>query len=124
MFTCPGFVFYPRKPWETGNEYHTIACGLTSIIFRMELVEGKDRPSQLPPLQYNDRGGKTVGLLLRMTRPIHNTGRLVILDSGFCVLKGLVELGKVGLFASALIKKRRYWPKYIRGEEIKEHFKD
>ena len=105
MFTCPGFVFCPRKPWETGNEYHTIACGLTSIIFRMELVEGKDRPSQLPPLQYNDRGGKTVGLLLRMTRPIHNTGRLVILDSGFCVLKGLVELGKVGLFASALIKK-------------------
>ena len=124
MFTCPGFVFCPRKPWETGNEYHTIACGLTSIIFHMELVEGKDRPSQLPPLQYVDRGGKTVGLLLRMTKPIHNTGRLVILDSGFCVLKGLVELGKVGLFASALIKKRRYWPKYIRGEEIKEHFKD
>jgi hypothetical protein len=27
MWTCPGFVFCPQKPWDTGNEYHTIACG-------------------------------------------------------------------------------------------------
>ena len=31
---------------------------------------------------------------------------------------------KKGVFASALIKKRRYWLKYIRGEEVKEHFND
>ena len=124
LHTCPGFIFCPRKPWPTGNEYHTIACGLTSIIFHMELVEGKARPKQLPPLPYADQGGKTVGLLLRMTKPIWNTGRLVILDSGFCVLNGLIALAKKGIFASALIKKRRYWPKYIKGEEIKEHFKD
>ena len=48
----------------------------------------------------------------------------MILDSGFCVLKGIIELHKNGVFASALIKKRRYWPKYIHGDEIKEHFKD
>ena len=124
LHACPGFIFCPRKPWPTGNEYHTIARGLSSIIFHMELVEGKTRPAQLPPLPYNDQGGKTVGLLLRMTKPIWNTGRLVILDSGFCVLNGIVALAKKGVFASALIKKRRYWPKYIKGEEIKEHFKD
>ena len=124
IYTCPGFVFCPRKPWPMGNEYHTIACGLSSIIFHMEMVEGKDRPKELPPLAYNDQGGKTVALLLRMTKCIWNTGRLVILDSGFCVLKGIVALAKKGVFASALIKKRRYWPKYINGEEIKEHFKD
>ena len=46
------------------------------------------------------------------------------MSSGFCMLKGIIELRKNGVFASALIKKRRYWPKYIRGEEIKDHFKD
>ena len=47
---------------------------------------------------------------------------VVILDSGFCVLKGIVELKKRGIYASALIKKRKYWPKYIKGDVIKQHF--
>ena len=33
-------------------------------------------------------------------------------------------LAKVGLFASALIKKRRYWQKYISDKKIKAHFAD
>ena len=45
------------------------------------------------------------------------------MDRGFCVLKALVELVKVGVFASAVIKKRQYWPKYIKGGEINDHFK-
>ena len=65
-----------------------------------------------------------MGLLLRMTKSIWNTGRVVILDSRFCVLIALIELSKVGLFTSALIKKRRYWLKFIRSEEIREKFKD
>ena len=28
------------------------------------------------------------------------------------------------MYAAALIKKQRYWPKYIPGDEIIEHFKD
>ena len=40
------------------------------------------------------------------------------------MLKGNIELGKKGVFASALIKKRRYWLKFIRGDEIKAHFAD
>ena len=47
---------------------------------------------------------------------------VIILDSGFCVLKGIVELKKRGVYASALIKKRKYWPKYIKGDVIKQHF--
>ena len=49
---------------------------------------------------------------------------MVVLDSGFCVLKGIVELKKRGVYASALIKKWKYWPKYIKGDAIKEHFDD
>jgi hypothetical protein len=47
---------------------------------------------------------------------------VIILDSGFCVLKGLIELKRRGLFAAALVKKRRYWPKYIHGDDIRAHF--
>ena len=68
MFTCPGFVFCPRKPWETGNDYHTIGCGVTFIVFFLEIVEGKDRPRQLP---------KTIGLFLRMTKDIGIHGGLL-----------------------------------------------
>ena len=28
------------------------------------------------------------------------------------------------MYAATLIKKRRYWPKYIPGDETIEHFKD
>ena len=49
---------------------------------------------------------------------------VVILDSGFCVLRAIIELKKRGVFASALIKKRRFWPKYIDGDAIDLHFKD
>ena len=64
----------------------------------------------------------TIGLLLHMLAPIFNLGFMVILNSGFCVLKAIIELHKKGVFASALIKKQHYWLKYIHGEEIKEHF--
>ena len=119
-WTCPGWMYVPRKPWPFGNEYHTIACCLSGILWFVELVEGKDQPPEIP--KEHDNNGKTVGLLLRMTRPIWSTGKVVILDSGFCVLKGIIELMKKGVFASALIKKRRYWPKDVPGDDIRRAF--
>ena len=62
-----------------------------------------------------------VGLLLCMLSPIYHKGFVVILNSRFCVLKG-IELRKKGVFASALIKKWRYWPKYIKGDDIQAPF--
>ena len=121
-YSCPGWMFMPRKPWPFGNEYHTVCCSLSGILWQMELVEGKDAPSQLVP-KFNNHG-KTVGLLLRVLEPIFGKGNMVVLDSGFCVLKGIVELKKRGVYASALIKKWKYWPKYIKGDAIKEHFDD
>ena len=121
-YSCPGWMFVPRKPWPFGNEYHTVCCSLSGILWQMELVEGKDSPSEIIP-KYNNQG-KTVGLLLRVLEPIFTRGNVVILDSGFCVLKGIVELKKRGVYASALIKKRKYWPKYIKGDAIRDHFTD
>ena len=38
-----------------------------------------------------------MGLLLHMMKSYFATGRYVILDSGFCVLKGLIDLRKNGI---------------------------
>ena len=31
-YTCPGFMFVPRKPWPFGNEYHDAGCAESNII--------------------------------------------------------------------------------------------
>ena len=51
-----------------------------------------------------------------------HSSRVAIMDSGFCVLQALIELLHVGVYSSAVIKKRRYWPKYIDRECINQHF--
>ena len=55
-WTCLGYVFCPWKPHPFGNEYHTICCGLSGLLFAVEMVEGKDRPSELEsdPRKKND----------------------------------------------------------------------
>ena len=53
-----------------------------------------------------------------MLSPYFGTGRYIVLDSGFCVLKAIVELKRNGLFGCALIKKRRYWPTGVPGEAM------
>jgi Transposase IS4 len=122
QWSCPGFMYVPRKPHPFGNEYHSICCGLSGLMYRIDLVEGKDNPPQVPK-EFSEKTS-TTALLLRMTKGIHHSGRMVVLDSGFCVLKALIELRQHGVFAAAVVKKRRYWPKYIDGEGIKQHFED
>ena len=40
-------MFVPRKPHPKGNLYHTIGCGESRILYKWELVEGRDRPKEL-----------------------------------------------------------------------------
>ena len=121
MWTCPGWMFVPQKPHPMGNEYHSICCGVSGIMYAIEIVKGKDRPRELAPEKFSEHG-KTTGLLLRLTESIHHSGRVVIMDSGFCVLQALVKLASHGVYSSAVIKKRRYWPKYIDGRAIDPRF--
>ena len=123
-WTCPGWVFCPGKPHPYGNEYHSACCALSNIIFSIEIVEGKeDRPRWLPSAEFEGIG-KTVGLLLRILKSYFATTKYVILHSGFCVLRGLIELKKRGIFVCALIKKRRCWPREVPGEEMEDHMTD
>ena len=85
-------------------EYHTVCCCSSGFMWGIELVKGKDWPPKLGQQEYGNLG-VTVGLLLHLLVPIFHLGFVVILDSGFCVLKAIIKLRKKGVFVSALIKK-------------------
>ena len=61
-WTCLGWIFIPRKAWSMGNKYHAMWCGESSIMFVIDLVEGKDWPKELPLLD-PEKKGPTVSLL-------------------------------------------------------------
>ena len=48
----------------------------------------------------------------------------MVLDSVFCVAKGIIELKSKGVYMGALIRKRRYWLKGLPGDLIGAHFED
>ncbi len=64
--------------------------------------------------------------MLRMHKPIARHGKACTMDSGFCVLSGIMQLEvKLGVYAQALIKKwGKHWPKGIPGNQINEYFAD
>ena len=63
-----------------------------AFIFFLGLVEGKDKLPHLPQ-EYSDLGS-SIGLIPRYTKSPYGTGKIVVLDSGFCLLKGVVEMKK------------------------------
>ena len=91
-------------------------------MFVVELVEVKAHPFQAVTLEFEDLVKNTVGLVLRMMNIYFTTGTYVILDSGFCVLKGLIQFRKKGFFSCAVIKKRRYWTYMVPGKDMKDSF--
>ena len=91
-------------------------------MFVVDLVEGKAHPRQAGPLEFEELDGKIVGLLLCMTKRYFATGRYVILDSSFCVLRGLIQLKKKVIFACALINNRRYRTSMVPGKDIEDNF--
>ena len=95
-------MYVPRKPWPFGNEYHDAGCADSDIIWALDLRGGKDRQQNLGKKEF-DKIDKTTGILLQLTKPFWSTGKVFVLDSGFCVLQAIVELKKRGLFAAALI---------------------
>ena len=66
---------------------------------------------------------KTFGLIIRLTRVLWSAGKSVVLDIGVCVLKGLLEEKKRGVYGSALIKKSHYWPRRVHRDDIKIYFR-
>ena len=86
-------------------------------------MDGKDRPTQFCPKKWEELG-KTVGLIIRMCELIFSTVKCVVIDSGFFVSKGITALLHFGVYAAALIKKCKYWPKGVMGDAIDQYFAD
>ena len=80
----------------------------------MQIVEGKDKLKEIGKDKYHEYR-KTRGLIIRLCTPLFMTGKVVVLDSGYCVLLAVIALKKMGVFSSTLIKKRIYWPQYVKG---------
>jgi hypothetical protein len=79
-----------------------------------------EKTTSRPPFVHTGVG-KTLALLMEMCERITAKGMVVILDSGFCVLEGLATLRRMGVYASAVIKKRKYWPKHAPGDAMDEY---
>ena len=70
-------MYVPRKPWPFGNEYHDAGCADSNIIWALDLREGKDQPQNLGKKEF-DEIGKTIGILLRLTKPFWSTGKVFV----------------------------------------------
>ena len=81
----------------------------------LNFVEGRDRPPETTTEKFADItiGGSTTSLLLKLCENIFAEGLIGIFHSAFCVLRAIIELKKRVVYASALIRKFKYWPKYI-----------
>ena len=98
-FTCPGFVFYPRKPHPKGNTYQTICYGKSGIMYVWKIFEGKDNLITMGITKFKTSINlKTAGLVLLLTRVLWSTGKELIIDIGFCVLKGLFGNEEEGIY--------------------------
>ena len=42
-YMLPGWMFFPRKSHPFGDYYHTIVCAISKVIYRINIVEWKDR---------------------------------------------------------------------------------
>ena len=116
---CPGHMYVPSKrPHPNGNMVNAIACAKTKIIYHVELAEGKDHPSHVQ-CEFEELGA-TTALMLRMTRRIWSSGDVVIMDSRFATLSGLLNLLAHGVYATIAIKKKRYWPREVPGDEMEQ----
>lgn len=89
---------------STDNEYRTILCASTGILFDYKIVEGSVHPLQLGKVEFEEENDKTGGLLLCLAKTIHHTTKYVDLDSVLLGLLHLLSLKKVGVFAYSFIK--------------------
>ena len=73
-----------------------------------------------PPPTYSE-SGYVISLMLCLTPNICGIREIVLLlDYGFCVLQGLVDIKNKGVYGSTIIKRVYYWSHYIDYDNIKD----
>ena len=106
IFTFQGFFFGLCKHHSKGIKYHTICFSESGIMYEWEIVEGGYYliPMGIPQFEISPNV-KMVVLIIRLTRVPWIDEKSVVLDIGFCVLRGLLEANNRGVYGSLLIKR-------------------
>ena len=74
-------------------------------MYSWEIVEGSYHPIPMGGPEFGKSPNmKMVLLVIQITRVMRRTGKAEIMDSGFCVLKLILETMKRGVCVSVLIK--------------------
>ncbi len=97
------------------------------IMWLVKVIEGKDQ-AKLPNdwfaflMWWEEKGYKNMAeLLLEMAEQIHQSGKVMMGDSGFCVAVGIMALHQDRVYGQLLIKKMWYWPKGVLGDYLYHH---
>ena len=113
-------MLVPCKPYPFGNEYHTIVCAKSKVIYNVDIVEGKDWPRVMGKKEFEEKEYMD-GLMVIKTKKLWGTGKVVVMNIGFYVLERLISMVEKGVLELALIKKWRYWLKGVTADEIIWH---
>ena len=90
--------FYPHKSQQCCNE--------SGIMFGWKIFEVRDHHILMwRPQLGTSTNMKNVGIMLLLTRDMWSNGKAVIMNSGLCVLKGLVVMRSMVVCGSVLIKR-------------------
>ena len=117
----PGFMRVGRKPHPFENDCYTTCCDITSILWRAQILYGKDRLAHLiQNIHYNI--GRKSWIVLKICKPLFSMGKCVVMGSGFCVANDIVSLAAKGVYACTLIKMRYYFPKSVPWDLINRNF--
>ena len=79
---------------------------MSVVIFFVKLVEGKGQPQERGKPELEVDYGATGGVMMQIKKPLFGTGKDLVTDSGFCVLKGLVGMLAHGVYGMMVIKKK------------------
>ena len=104
-----------------GNEYHTVACVDTETIYLIEIIEGRDKTEEGLDSKKQFDGemdSNIVAFVARIYLCICSSSIVVVIDSVFCYILNVIELLKLDLSSTYVIKKRKGWSKYTKTEEV------
>ena len=61
-----GFIVVPINSFSCGKKFHSICCSSSGLLFELDIVEGKDYPSESTSKEHYHKG-KNVGLYIFLT---------------------------------------------------------
>ena len=131
MITCPSGIVYGntqdvycvlRSPTHLGMIGTLLAVHCLESCLLLSWYKVSPIPAKLVHLNLETSAVRLWYCCCVRWRYIFSTGRYVLIDSSFCVLKGLIQSRKKGIFACAVIKNRRHWIFMVPGKYMEDYF--